>query len=241
MLCISNASTDIYFNLAAEEYLLKNHQEDIFMLWQSSNAVVVGKHQDLAAEIDRDFVDSRHIRMARRYSGGGAVFQDRGNLNLTFIQTTRHIDFSPYIKGMLHFLSSLGIRAESDQRHGITVDRLKVSGSAQCIYKNRLLYHCTLLYSTDLNTLKASLNGKLSPCQKTSPFVKSVKSEVTNLNRYLTPSPDIAYFRQLLLTYFLKQTETNDISRLSRQDLREIYELRNRKYITEPWIAGRTS
>lgn len=241
MLCINNTSKDIYFSLAAEEYLLKNHQEDIFMLWQSDNAVVLGKHQNLETEIDQDFVNKRHISIARRYSGGGTVFQDRGNINLTFIKTTNHIDFSFYTQCLLDFLFSIGLHAQTDRRHGITIDQLKISGSAQCIYKNRILYHCTLLYSTDLESLKASLNGKPTINKATPHYVKSVKSEVTNINRHLTSPPGIKDFRKILFIYFLKQADGNRILPLSQPDIQKINELRNRKYITDLWISGKSS
>ena len=87
MLCIHNTQTDPYFNLAAEEYLLKNFKENIFMLWQNEPSIVIGKHQDVWAEVNLKFVQDQQIKIARRFSGGGAVYHDPGNLNLTFIET----------------------------------------------------------------------------------------------------------------------------------------------------------
>ena len=86
MICIVNPVTDIYFNIAAEEYLLKEWQEDVFMLWKSDPAVVVGKHQTALAEFNFKFVQEQGIKVARRLTGGGTVFHDTGNLNFTFIQ-----------------------------------------------------------------------------------------------------------------------------------------------------------
>ena len=83
MLCIHNTQTDPYFNLAAEEYLLKNFKENIFMLWQNEPSIVIGKHQDVWAEVNLKFVQDQQIKIARRFSGGGAVYHDPGNLNLT--------------------------------------------------------------------------------------------------------------------------------------------------------------
>ena len=85
MLCIQSPNTDIYFNLAAEEYLFKNFSDDIFMLWRNEPSIVVGKHQNTLAEINLDFVHKNRIRVARRLSGGGTVYHDEGNLNFTFI------------------------------------------------------------------------------------------------------------------------------------------------------------
>ena len=74
MLCIHNTQTDPYFNLAAEEYLLKNFKENIFMLWQNEPSIVIGKHQDVWAEVNLKFVQDQQIKIARRFSGGGAVY-----------------------------------------------------------------------------------------------------------------------------------------------------------------------
>lgn len=95
MLCIHNTQTDPYFNLAAEEYLLKNFKENIFMLWQNEPSIVIGKHQDVWAEVNLKFVQDQQIKIARRFSGGGAVYHDPGNLNLTFIETGQIMQYNP--------------------------------------------------------------------------------------------------------------------------------------------------
>jgi len=159
MFCIDNRCTDIYFNLAAEEYLLKQKRGNFFMLWQSEPSVVIGKHQSVAAEADERFLDEKGITLARRFSGGGAVYHDRGNINLSFIETVKQPDFVYYLQQVVDFLEKVGISAYADQRLGIYVDERKISGSAQCIHKDRVMYHCTLLFSTDLDTLNAALNG----------------------------------------------------------------------------------
>ena len=98
MLCIDNRCTDVYWNLAAEEYLLKQKQQDYFMLWQSEPCVVMGKHQNVQAEVDEDFTRQQGIALARRFSGGGAVYQDDGNINLSFIETVDRPDFDTYLQ-----------------------------------------------------------------------------------------------------------------------------------------------
>src|SRR5690606_38692286 len=88
MKCIYNNSIEPYFNMAVEEYLFKNFDDDIFMLWRNDNAVIVGKHQNSLAEINLDYIKEKNIKVVRRLSGGGAVFHDLGNLNFTFIMNS---------------------------------------------------------------------------------------------------------------------------------------------------------
>ena len=114
MLCIHNTHTDAWFNLAAEEYLLKNFSEDIFMLWQNEPAVVIGKYQNIRAETDIEYARQKRIRLARRYSGGGAVYHDMGNLNLTFIENSNQIRSSVFTESIIRFLEHYGLHAHSD-------------------------------------------------------------------------------------------------------------------------------
>ena len=78
---------DPYFNIASEEYLLKNFSDDIFMLYVNEPSIIIGKHQNAFAEINHRYVADNDIKVVRRLSGGGTVFHDSGNLNFCFIQT----------------------------------------------------------------------------------------------------------------------------------------------------------
>ena len=143
--CIYSPFTDIYFHLAAEEYLLKQGNEDIFMLWQDTPSVVIGKHQRLRSEVDKKWAEQERVHIARRFSGGGAVYHDWGNINLTFIETAPRLpEFVTYLQRTLDFLNSIGLMAKGGERLGIYLNGLKISGSAQCVHKNRVLYHCSL-------------------------------------------------------------------------------------------------
>lgn len=245
MLCIDNRCTDVYWNLAAEEYLLKEKQDNYFMLWQSEPCVVMGKHQNVRAEVDEDFVRNQGILLARRFSGGGAVYHDQGNINLSFIETVERPDFEYYLQQTIDFLEKTGVTAYSDKRMGIYADGRKVSGSAQCIYKNRVMYHCTLLYSTDLEVLNAALSGtadmeSLLPGSDTVRAVPSVRSEVANIREFVSASAPIPVkrFIRLLFHHFLED-ETNSISRFTHRDLKAIERLKMEKYASENWIYNR--
>ena len=241
MFCIESRCTDIYFNLAAEEYLLKRKKENYFMLWQSAPAVVMGKHQSVQREVNEDFIREKGIALARRFSGGGTVYQDEGNINLSFIETVTCPDFEYYLQRTVDFLESVGLEVYADKRMGIYVEELKVSGSAQCVHKNRVLYHCTLLYSTDLHALETALQGQVEG-EEDLPAVHaipSVRSEVANLSEYLSPMIPLKRFMRLLFHSFLE--EGGIIYRFTNEDLKAIERLRQEKYMCNEWISRRDS
>ena len=75
MLFICHEETDPYFNLAAEEYILEKGQGDAFLLWRNGPSVIIGKNQNTYAQLHLPFVQANQIQVARRLTGGGAVFQ----------------------------------------------------------------------------------------------------------------------------------------------------------------------
>ena len=197
--CIYSPYTDIYFHLAAEEYLLKQGTEDVFMLWQSVPSVVIGKHQRLRSEVDKEWAKQHRIAIARRFSGGGAVYHDLGNVNFTFIETVSRLpEFVHYLQRTLDFLSFIGIEAKGDERLGIYLNGLKISGSAQCVHKDRVLYHCTLLYDTDLTILNKVLNPDIGVMPRSkalcpSEVVRADRREFAGRKRV-----SLVFFRQAL-------------------------------------------
>ena len=118
------------------------------------------------------------------------MYHDLGNVNLTFIETTPRLpEFVTYLQRTLDFLNSMGLMATGGERLGIYLNGLKISGSAQCLYKDRVLYHCTLLYDTDLTALHQALNPEpmVDDEMLSSVYaVPSVRSEVTNIRRHLS-------------------------------------------------------
>ena len=148
-----NESTDPYYNLAAEEYLLEHTSGDIFFLWRNSPTVVIGKNQNAFAEIDTRFTKEHNIAVVRRLTGGGAVFHDLGNVNFTFISPAGGelaegireggLDFGHFTRPIIDALNSLGIKATLTGRNDIAIEvdgenhnceSRKISGNAQCVY-----------------------------------------------------------------------------------------------------------
>lgn len=237
--CIYSPFTEIYFHLAAEEYLLKQGNEDIFMLWQDTPSVVIGKHQRLRSEVDQEWAEREQVHIARRFSGGGAVYHDLGNVNLTFIETTPRLpEFVTYLQRTLDFLNSMGLMATGGERLGIYLNGLKISGSAQCLYKDRVLYHCTLLYDTDLTALHQALNPEPMVDDETLSSVyavPSVRSEVTNIRRHLSAGT-VTDFKEKAFLYFSK---SQSVSAFTREEIEAINQLREEKYIQKEWIYSR--
>lgn len=244
MFCIDSRCTDVHFNLAAEEYLLKIKKENFFMMWQSAPSVVIGKHQSVAQEVDEAYIRENAVVLARRFSGGGAVYHDEGNINLSFIETAERPDFEYYLQQTVEFLETLGIVAYTDKRMGIYVDGQKVSGSAQCIHKDRVMYHCTLLYSTDLQALDAALRGKSDvedrmPGSRVLRAVPSVRSAVTNISGHLPSALPLKRFARLLFHFFFEGGE-NRVYRFTPEDLKAVEQLKTEKYAREEWIYDKT-
>ena len=237
--CIYSPFSDIYFHLAAEEYLLKQGNEDIFMLWQDTPSVVIGKHQRLRSEVDQEWAEREQVHIARRFSGGGTVYHDLGNVNLTFIETTPRLpELVTYVQRTLDFLNSMGLMATGGERLGIYLNGLKISGSAQCLYKDRVLYHCTLLYDTDLTALHQALNPEpmVDDEMLSSVYaVPSVRSEVTNIRRHLSAGT-VTDFKEKAFQYFSK---SQSVSAFTKEEIEAINQLREEKYIQKEWIYSR--
>lgn len=236
MLCIYNSSQDPYFNLATEEYLLKNFDVDIFMLWRNDKSVIVGKYQNSAAEINLDFVREQDIKVVRRLTGGGAVFHDLGNVNYTFIGAKGSGDFRTFSEPILQFLNSVGVPARFEGRNDLTIDGRKFSGTAQCVYRNRILHHGTLLFSSEMEDLTAAL--KVNPLKFKDKAVKSVRKRVTNISEHLPQPMSVTDFINSVMCYVQTNAEDAVSYELSEQDLQSIRSLRDSKYSTWEWNFG---
>ena len=139
---VKGISTDPRFNLASEEYLLKHTDKCVIYIWQNAPSVIVGVNQNALAEINFDFVNKKGIKVVRRQTGGGAVYHDLGNVCYTIIAPYNNEinHYKEFTAPVIEYLSSLGVKAEFSGRNDLLVDGLKVSGTAQTVYKNRILF-----------------------------------------------------------------------------------------------------
>lgn len=174
-------SKNPYLNLAIEEYLFSETDDEVFMLWQNEPTVVIGKNQNAYAEINMNYVRENNIHIARRITGGGAVYHDFGNINYTFISNNRSngIDFMYFTKPIIEALEKLNINAKLSGRNDLLVNEKKISGNAQFNKGHRVLHHGTLLFDTNLDVLCEVL--KVDEEKIKSKAIKSVRSRVRNL------------------------------------------------------------
>jgi lipoate---protein ligase len=239
MLCITHPNTDPWFNLAAEEHMLKHFSEDVFMLWRNANAIIVGKHQNTLAEINFDYVKEKNIKVVRRLSGGGAVFHDLGNLNFTFIRNGQKeslVDFRKFTRPILEVLQKLAVEARFEGRNDLTIDGKKFSGNAEHVYKNRVLHHGTLLFSSHMPDLSMAL--KVNPLKYRDKAVKSVRSRVTNISDHLSREMDVIQFRDMIMDHITSGHEGFRYYDYTAEDLAAIKDLVKEKYSTWEWNFG---
>lgn len=237
--CLKHNSLDPYFNLAVEEYLLKNYAEDFFIIWRSERSIVVGKHQNALAEINHEFVRNNNIHVARRLSGGGTVFHDPGNINFTFIRTVKEIsevNFKVFTQPIIQSLQKLGIDAYTTGRNDLLVDEKKISGNAEHVYKKRVLHHGTLLFNSDLSKLKGALNVDLSRFEDKS--VQSNRSPVTNISDYLNDAMTVDEFANFIFKDVHEAFSEKEIYQLSEADAVSIQQTADEKYRTWDWVYG---
>lgn len=206
--------TNPYINAATEEYLLKHfdaHNELIIYLWQNDNTIVIGRNQNPFREINLQAVEQDNVNLFRRFSGGGTVYHDLGNLCYTFIDKIDFKKVNNYVffaQPILNFLKSLGVHAEFKGRNDLEISNKKISGNAQYLYKNKLLHHGTLLFESNFDKLFKYLN--VDQTKIIGKGIDSIKKRVTNISEYL--SIDINQFINELYIWFLKTVNAKTIN-----------------------------
>jgi len=238
MVFIQNDNTEPCYNLALEEYILKNTEINCFILWQNRASVIAGKHQNIYKEINYRYIRQNHIALVRRISGGGAVYHDLGNLNFSFIldgSTGQLVDFKKYTQPIIDALKSLSITAYFGGHNSLLVDGLKISGNAEHVYKNRVLHHGTLLFSTDLDALENALASESDIY--TDKAVKSVRAAVANISDFIQQPIEICEFKDMMNAELSKHFGAH-LHILNRNDLQAIEQLMRTRYQTWEWNFG---
>lgn len=235
-----NKSTNPYFNLALDEYAMKHIDvdDDFFFLWRNDPSVIIGKNQNAVEEINQKYIDEHKVKVARRVSGGGAVYHDLGNLNFTFVinvDDPGKVNYKKYVQPIIDALASMGIQAEASGRNDILIDGLKISGNAQRVTNGKLMHHGTLLFDVNLENMVQALN--VAPDKYISKGVKSVRSRVTNIKEHLPEDTDIFDFWDALQYYLSDNGQSEEIV-LSDEEIAEIEYAALNRFSTWDWVYG---
>ncbi len=223
------------YNLALEETVLCRRTEgDYLLLWQNDRAVIIGRNQNTAEEIDAAYAAEHGIRVVRRVTGGGAVYHDLGNLNYSFITDADDRQGARrFTDPVVSALRGLGLDAEASGRNDILVSGKKVSGTAQRLQGRRILHHGTLLFDSDGETIARVLRPDAAKFQSKS--TKSVRARVGNIRSMLSRDMTMEAFWAYLKTALADHLESVE---LTEEELAAAETLRREKYATWEWNYG---
>ena len=207
--------------------------EPVFYLWQNAPAVIIGRNQSAYAEVNLPFLEAQGITLARRVTGGGAVYHDLGNLNYSIVGPTKVIE--QHYGTIAAALREMSVPAERSGRNDILVEGRKCSGYAKRLSKDRMMIHGTLMWDVDLVQLTRALSVPGSKLETKG--IASVRSRVANLKDYLPQFGSINAFRSALQALLAGSDERVN---LTREELDCIDRLALDKFGSWDWNYGRS-
>lgn len=240
---VQDSIQDPFFNLAAEEYLLKKRNENggnYLFIYRNSDSIVCGKNQSIWSEANLKYCRENNIQIAKRVSGGGTVYHDLGNLNFCFITERKSewvSNFQVFNAPVISFLNELGIKAYNNERNDILIDGFKISGNAQHLFSQSLISHATLLYDANLQKVSVALKHQFDNVE--SKAIDSKRVKVTNINQHGIDAP-IEYFQELFIENFENHFKVKRNKGFDQKTIQEIEYIRSSKYIKQDWIYGKS-
>lgn len=226
---------DPYKNIAFERQLTEMHKEGATLfLWQNDNCVVIGRNQNAYVECNLEYLKENDIKLSRRYSGGGAVFHDLGNINYTLVMKESEYDVDYAKKYLYEALKNIGFDVEFSGRNDITIDGAKFSGQAYFFYNNMHVLHGTLMFDLNLGALGKCLTP--SKQKLASKGIKSVRSRVVNLKQ-IKPDITVEEIKASLIQSFEKFYGSSEDVVLVNDEMID-HEL-NDYLMSEEWLLGK--
>jgi lipoyltransferase 1 len=188
-LVLLSSSTDIFTNLAFEDLIYSNStftpkDGKILLIWRDKPCVVIGRHQNPWTEVCLDKCVSSGTAISRRNSGGGTVYHDMGNINMSFMTGRNDYNRRNNLAFISEFLkNSYSIRTCISPREDLVLDSSgeKISGTASKLASKNSYHHCTLLVGVNLNNMRNIIKKTIPSCLKSN-ATSSVRSSVKNLN-----------------------------------------------------------
>ncbi|RYM06167.1 lipoate--protein ligase [Sporolactobacillus sp. THM7-7] len=234
---------DQTLNFAIEEYALTHLDinETYLMFYRMTPTVIVGRNQNTVEEINLDYIHDHHVAVTRRLSGGGAVYNDPGDLSFSFITKDDGDSFNNYRKftePVIRALHHLGVDAKLEGRNDLTLGGRKISGNAQFVTKGRIYSHGTLLFDVNLDNVAKALNPDKEKFE--SKGIKSVRSRVTNIREHLAVDMDIRQFRDTLLHYIFEGADDIPEYTITDEDWFHIVNIARERYRNWNWVYGKS-
>jgi lipoate-protein ligase A len=232
---IFSESNDPFFNLAAEEYFVRNFdfsESEYLFIYKNTPSIVLGKNQNVYKEVHLDFIKNPEIPICRRISGGGTVVHDLGNINFAFLekQDIKRVNTYHHTVGFLvEAMNAMDIACSMNSRNAIILENdLKVSGSAQFSSSNGILSHFTLLFNSDLDFINRCISqNSFSIKTKAS---ESVRSQIGNVGA-ITHLSELDFINKIVAAW-----GTTSYYELKDDNIKSILSMKIKQYETFEWI-----
>lgn len=226
---------DPWFNLATEDYLFKDMDPSfqVLFLWRNSETVVIGRFQNPWSECNLKKMEEDNVKLARRQSGGGAVFHDLGNTNFTFLSGKNNYNKERNNKIIINSLKKFNIDALASGRNDLVVRDKKISGSAFKESIDRAFHHGTLLINTNLEKLQNYLTP--NPKKLVSKGISSVRARVANLVEFNAQISHEKLSEIMIKEFFNEYQMECEIELLNEKKLKTIPSLSNYYESLKDW------
>lgn len=231
MILYENDNQNPNFNLALEEVICRNFIEGTFYFWQNKSAVIVGRNQIIASEVNLKIAQKHDIPIIRRMTGGGAVFHDLGVLNFSFIYT-KEVQKKILIKLLKISLAKCGLEIITSSRNDFLFESHKIIGTASAIINNKFLFHGSILFNANVELMMQLLTPSMDKLLKNG--VTSIKNRVKNISEFNSSTIIMQDFINNMYT----QLELNfnlETKRISNDILQKSINLAKKKYVNNVW------